>query len=87
MNLTVDPRTLGFNYGPGWGNAPKPPVYQTAIQIAYVLTRQARVISDAAWKLEIAIRRVRLASSDEEKEMMVAQLEAALEQHMCLDVD
>jgi hypothetical protein len=82
MNQAIDPRTLGFNYGPGWGSEPKPPIYNTAMKVAFVLGREATKLSAQAWALEMAIRDVRLASRGCEKAQAVAKLETALAKHL-----
>lgn len=81
MDRSNDPRLRGFNYGSGWGDAPKPPVYHAAAKLAYDLGRAGRVIMDRAWDLEMKLRSVRLAHYPEEKEAAVARLVAAYAQY------
>ncbi len=68
------PRTKGFNYGIGWGSAPKPPIYLSALALARTLTRRAVRMSQEAWVLEMACREVRLASSATEKRIAMDNL-------------
>lgn len=81
MPKKEDPRIRGFNYGRGWGSAPKPPVYQAAAQLALDLARCARVISDRWWELEMKLRDVRLAGTPEEKERSITALAQAYAQY------
>ena len=74
-----DPRDLGFNYGKGWGNQPKPPVYLQAMKLARNLSEEAVEKSAQAWKLEMALRNVRLATTGVEKAVAVAELAAELD--------
>jgi hypothetical protein len=78
----VDPRARGFNYGPGWGTAPKPAIYHTADAIAFVLRNQAGQISKQAWSLDMALRNVRLASTDQEKVRAVVALELEVAKYL-----
>lgn len=64
--------------GPGWGTDPFPPIYQEADARAAALREKSRVIGDAAWKLDSALRAVRLAGSPEAKEKALANLSVAL---------
>ncbi|MDB5580968.1 MAG: hypothetical protein JWR80_6144 [Bradyrhizobium sp.] len=82
MNKMIDPRSLGFNYGSSWGTQPKPPVYHAAVKVAFTLQRQAREISDKAWRLEMVIRNVRLAGTAAERTQAVARLEKALADYL-----
>jgi len=74
-----DPRELGFNYGRGWGVAPKPPVYLVAAKLARQLGRQLSQMSAQAWALEMALRSVRLATTGVEKAVAIAALERKLQ--------
>jgi hypothetical protein len=67
-SMDVNPRANGFNYGVGWGSTPKPTIYTEAQQLALLLNREANAASRKAWALEMAIRNVRLAETDQEKE-------------------
>jgi len=82
MDKMIDPRSIGFNYGSSWGAQPKPPVYHAAMKVAFVLQRQAREISDKAWRLEMVIRNVRLAGTARERTRAVARLEKALADYL-----
>lgn len=82
MTEAYDPRTRGFNYGPGWGPSPKPPVYAHAVRVAYVLGQEATKMSAKAWALEMAIRDVRLACTGVEKAVAVKKLEAELGKYL-----
>ncbi len=74
MNQIIDPRSRGFNYGAGWGTAPKPPVFHAASKLARDLAACARVMSDQAWALEMLLRDVRLAHTAPEKAAAVNRL-------------
>ena len=75
-----DPRSEGFNYSEGWGGDPKPPVYATALHLAHELRAHASLLSDRAWKLDMAIRDVRLATLGWEKSLAVHKLELLLDE-------
>ena len=70
-----DPRERGFNYGRGWGTAPKPPVFLNATQLARKLGREVAEKSAQAWALEMALKNVRIATTGAEKAAAVAALE------------
>jgi hypothetical protein len=72
--MDINPRADGFNYGIGWGPTPKPEIYTEAQQLALLLNKEANAASRKAWALEMAIRDVRLAETDQEKEQSVSQL-------------
>jgi len=72
-SMDVKPRANGFNYGVGWGPTPKPTIYTEAQQLALLLNKEANAASRKAWAL-MAIRDVRLAETDQEKEQSVSQL-------------
>jgi hypothetical protein len=74
-----DPRDLGFNYGTGWGSAPKPPIYLLAIKLARRLGQDAVEKSAQAWALEMALRNVRLATTGVEKAVAVVELARQME--------
>lgn len=74
-----DPRELGFNYGRGWGAAPKPPVYLQAAKLARQLGQQVSQMSAQAWALEMALRSVQLATTGVEKAVAIAELERKLQ--------
>ena len=75
-----DPRHHGFNYASGWGPASKPPIYHQASKVARLLSQEAARASAQAWKLELALWRVRIASTGVEKAAAVAELATELEQ-------
>jgi hypothetical protein len=75
-----DPRDLGFNYGPGWGSQPKPPVYLRAAKLSRVLARRLAEQSAKAWRLEMALRNVRLATTGVEKAIAITELSSELAQ-------
>jgi hypothetical protein len=81
--MSDDPRERGFNYGKGWGRAPKPPIYQTAANLARHLNAEVAHKSAQAWALEMALRNVRLASTGVEKAMAVSELIAAMRKLGC----
>ena len=74
--VSIDPRARGFNYGEGWGNAPKPAIYGQAVELARRLGLQAMEASRAAWQAEHAVRAVRLAETDLEKSTAISALTA-----------
>ena len=80
MTDMIDPRTMGFNYGAGWGGDPKPPLYYLATTLCRELRTKAAFMSARAWELEMAIRDVRIASLGSEKALAVKRLEAKLEE-------
>ena len=69
-----DPRERGFNYGRGWGAAPKPPVFLHATVLARRLGQEAVEKSAQAWALEMALKNVRIATTGAEKAAAVAAL-------------
>lgn len=69
-----DPREAGFNYGKGWGGTPKPPIYLEAAKLARQLTQESALISARIWALELALWRVRIATTGIEKGQAVAAL-------------
>lgn len=73
-----DPRQAGYNYGQGWGSAPKPPIYFEGMKRAQVLNEEATQKQSEAWALEMALRDVRLATTDEEKVEAGAALHDAM---------
>ena len=74
MNDHPNPRAAGFNYGIGWGRAPKPPIYEQGTLLAQRLGSQAMEASRAAWAVEHALRAVRIAETDKEKTDALAAL-------------
>jgi hypothetical protein len=74
-----DPRESGFNYGKGWGATPKLPVYLHAAKLARQLAHEGTLISTRAWALEMALWRVRIATTGVEKAQAVADLSAEMQ--------
>jgi hypothetical protein len=74
--VSTNPRARGFNYGEGWGKAPKPAICGQASELARRLGLQALEASRAAWRVEHAVRAVRLAESDLEKSSAISALTA-----------
>ena len=74
-----DPRKSGFNYGKGWGATSKPPVYLHAAKLARQLAHESSLISARAWALEMALWRVRIATTGVEKSQAVANLSAEMQ--------
>lgn len=74
-----DPREAGFNYAKGWGNAPKPPIYLEAAKLARQLNQKSALISARAWALELALWRVRIATTGVEKAIAVAGLSVEIQ--------
>jgi hypothetical protein len=68
------PRANGFNYGTGWGKAPKPPIYFDAVRLSIALDQISHDASARAWRLTTALRAVRLAETPTEKADAVALL-------------
>lgn len=64
----------GFNYGRGWGDAPKPPIYQEAMKRCRDLSEEATRMSAKAWALEMALWRVRIATTGPEKAIAMMEL-------------
>lgn len=75
MSEYQDPRKAGFNYGIGWGTDPKPLVYYQASDLARRLGKEAQKASEAAWCVEMAVRDLRLAETEEEKLSAISKLE------------
>jgi hypothetical protein len=84
MNVNVNPRSNGYNYGVGWGPTEKPPIYSEAQKLALILNEEANEASRKAWALEMAIRDVRLAETDLEKKQSVAALAIQMAKHQKL---
>ena len=72
--MNDNPRKKGFNYGIGWGPTPKPAIYHEAQQLALALNRVAHAATRKAWSLEMAIRTMRLAETDTERQRAVFAL-------------
>jgi hypothetical protein len=81
MNLNVNPRANGYNYGVGWGPTDKPPIYAEAQKLASLLGDEAIEASRIHWALEMAIRNVRLAETDIEKKQSVSNLAIEMSKH------
>jgi hypothetical protein len=77
----IDPRTQGFNYGTGWGSAPKPPIYIEGMRRAQALSEEANQKQQEAWALEMVLRDVRLATTDQEKAEAVSALTDAMSKY------
>lgn len=77
--MMIDPRANGFNYGIGWGSNPKPKIYYEGMDLAHKLNAEASKMSARAWKLDHAVRAVRLAETYEEKQRAIAELREAIE--------
>lgn len=78
------PREAGFNYGTGWGQEPKPPIYFEAGKLMTVLRAHAHDATALAWSMEMAIRDIRLAETTEEKREAVARLNDAVDKVLLL---
>lgn len=76
-----DPRERGFSYGVGWGSAPKPALYHQAVQTCRALTSHAVYVSNLAWRLEMKIKEVRIASNDAERERALRELATEMERY------
>lgn len=68
------PRSRGFNYGVGWGPTPKPAIYAQGEGLCKRLGQQAVVVSQAEWRVSMALRDLRLAETDAEKTAAVENL-------------
>lgn len=76
------PRKSGFNYGVGWGPTSKPPIYFDGVRIGNALTDIAHEASRKSWAMTIALRNVRLAEMDTEKQQAVRELSTLVANHM-----
>jgi hypothetical protein len=74
MTQQSNPRVAGFNYGIGWGSAPKANIYQQGFMLARRLGDQATEASRIPWSLEMSLRAVRITETDEERKDAVAAL-------------
>ncbi len=72
--MTCSQRVAGFNYGTGWGSSPKPAVYNQGIALANRLGDQANEASRAAWQVEHALWRVRIADTEKQKTDAISSL-------------
>ena len=81
VEQAVNPRAAGFNYGTGWGSAPKPAIFATGEALAQKLGSAAIAASRDAWEVDHAVRNVRLAETPDEKRNSVAALTALVEKH------
>ncbi len=79
--MNANPRAVGFNYGIGWGDTPKPPIYKAAMQVAEHLGKIAITASAEAWALEMALRDVRHAETDQAKAVAIARLTSAMRKY------
>ena len=77
----IDPRTLGFNYGSGWGRDCKPPIYEQATALARRLGKQAVEASRIAWEVEHALWKTRISESEKEKTMAISELTAVVHKY------
>lgn len=79
MNETSDPRAAGFNYGAALG-APDTIRFRQIVATADKLRqRNAQTARERSWRLDMAIRAVRVSCSHEEQERALAALESVLE--------
>lgn len=81
-----DPRKYGFNYGAGWGAAPKPAIYYEADKLAERLRAIASEASSKAWAVDHALWSVRIAETEEEKRIAIVALEAVVASHQTISV-
>lgn len=79
-NAHTDPRAAGFNYGVGWGSAPKPAEYFRLENRARDMRANAQALNARLWAVEMALRNLRLASTPQEKEKAVSDLRE-MEEH------
>jgi hypothetical protein len=75
-----DPRDDGFNYGRGWGSDPKPPTYLFGMAMARRMGQALILQSKRLWRLEMALRNVRVASTGAEKATAVAALRTLIDE-------
>lgn len=79
MNEAIDPRANGFNYGAALG-APDTIRFRQIVGIADKLRqRNSQTARERSWRLDMAIRAVRVSCSVEEQERALSALESVLE--------
>lgn len=81
-----DLRRYGFNYGAGWGQEPKPPIYEQAMELADRLRQISQEASQTSWALDHALWRVRIADTPAEKQVAIADLTAEVFKHQTIKV-
>lgn len=78
--MSTDPRDNGFNYAGGWpSDLPKPPIYNAAVALATLSRAAASAVTAWSWDLDMAIRDVRLASTEHERQAAVDRLTAMIQ--------
>lgn len=71
------PRKNGFNYGSGWVG-PMPPVYFDGVRLVTLLRARAHAASTTHWRMETALRNLRLAETETERGLTVITLEETI---------
>ncbi len=77
----IDPRMLGFNYGRGWGDDPKPGIYAQGIELGRRMAKASLEASQAAWEIDMACRGLRLSEGEEEKKRAIKRLEEVVKKY------
>lgn len=78
------PRKNGFNYGSGY-RGPLPPVYFDGVRLVTLLRARAHAASTTHWRMETALRNLRLAETETEKALTVITLEETMRNIMADD--
>lgn len=72
-----DPRAKGFNYGAGHpSDIPFPPLYHRLERVGVTLGKAAMTASKRSWELDMALRRMRLAETEGERQDALDRLES-----------
>jgi len=71
----IDPRAAGFNYGVGWGSTQLPPTYYRGKAVADDVAHMAQTWGRIDWQLQMALRKVRHASTQIEKTVALTALD------------
>lgn len=78
MDGFSEQRQHGFNYGAGWGQSPKPKLYDEASVLADRLRKESAQASARSWALDHALWKVRIAETQSEKLLAFASLYQAM---------
>lgn len=73
------PRKSGFNYGVGWETAPKPSIYFDAVRLNQAMRDDLHERQSAQWRLETAMRNLRLAETVTEKVLAIGTLRETMD--------
>jgi len=73
--LAISPqRAAGFNYGQGWPEAQDKPLYKLAEERLATLRIREQGLTKRVWEGEMALREMRLAETETERERAVRRL-------------